>query len=362
MKYIIDSKSRLPAYLQLYNQIKADIVNEIYPYGSKLNSKRILAADTGVSTITVEHTYALLADEGYIESRERSGYYVIFRKDDGFAANIDKTTPHFEYPNTHGYLPEFPFTVLSRAMRRVLSEYGEGILEKSPNEGCVELREELRRYLMRNRGINADISQIIIGSGAEYLYNLIVGMLGRERIFALESPSYKKIEQVYSAAGVSCQLLPLGSDGIETQVLAGTQASVLHISPYRSYPTGITASASKRHEYIRWAAHSDRFIVEDDFESEFSVSSKPEETLFSLSDGNKIIYLNTFSKTISSSLRMGYMVLPKQLVKKFDDTVGFYACTVSTYEQLVVAELIANGDFERHINRVRRAKRKEMQK
>ena len=139
-----------------------------------------------------------------------------------------------------------------------------------------------------------------------------------------------------------------------------TAASVLHTTPYRSYPTGVSASASKRHEYIRWSNANDRYIIEDDFESEFSVSSKPEDTLFALSDRDNVIYLNTFSKTVSPSLRIGYMVLPRKLVGEFDARLGFYSCTVPTFEQYVIARLLQNGDFERHINKVRRKKRKEM--
>ena len=308
----------------------------------------------------MEHTYALLCDEGYIESRERSGFFVIFRPSDGFVSSSEKPVSHHMPRSTQSSLYEFPFSVLTKTMRRVMSDYGKAILEKSPNPGCPELREAIRQYLARNRGICAGIGQIVIGSGSEHLYSLIAGVLGRDRIFALEAPSYERIEQVYRTAGVSCDFLPLGSDGIESSSLAKTKASVLHISPYRSFPTGITASASKRHEYIRWAEQYDRFIVEDDFESEFSVSSKPEETLFLLSDRDNVIYMNTFSKTISPSLRVGYMVLPKRLIRRFSDKLGFYSCTVPTFEQFVLAELISSGDFERHINRVRRAKRREL--
>ena len=154
--------------------------------------------------------------------------------------------------------------------------------------------------------------------------------------------------------------LPLSADGIDSKALAGTRASILHTTPYRSYPTGVTATASKRHEYIRWASVGERYIIEDDFESEFSVSTKAEDTLFSLLPG-RVIYLNTFSMTVSPALRVGYMVLPKRLAKEFDSRLGFYSCTVPTFEQYVLARLIENGDFERHINRVRRHKRKEMQ-
>jgi GntR family transcriptional regulator/MocR family aminotransferase len=195
---------------------------------------------------------------------------------------------------------------------------------------------------------------IVIGSGAEYLYNLIAGLLGEDRKFAIEDPSYAKIRKVYKNANIKYELLPLGKNGIESSALNKTKASVLHISPFRSYPTGITASASKRHEYIRWADSADRIIVEDDFESEFSIISKPVETLFSMATKDNVIYLNTFSKTISPALRVGYMVLPEHLVEEFNKKLGFYSCTVPTFEQLVLTELLNNGSFERHINRMRR--------
>ena len=358
MKYIIDKNNR-PVYLQLYKQIRDDIIFENYPYGTKLPSKRILAEETGVSTVTVEHAYALLCDEGYVEARERSGFIVIFRKSDGFVAPSEQTTTHTQHQTNISY-PDFPLSVLSKTMRKILTEHGELLLEKSPNCGCAELRKAIQLYLARNRGVKVETKQIIIGSGSEYLYGLIVELLGRHRIYAIESPSYKKIEQVYKATGITYDSLTLTNSGINSKALAETKADILHTTPYRSYPSGVTASASKRHEYISWASQNERYIIEDDFESEFSVSVKPAETLFALSNNDNVIYLNTFSKTISPSLRIGYMVLPKKLIDTFNDRLGFYSCTVPTFMQYVLTELINNGDFERHINRVRRNKRKEL--
>ena len=348
--------------MQLYNRIREDIINEIYPYNSKLPSIRGLAEETGVSTVTVEHAYALLCDEGYVEARERSGFVVCFRKKDGFAASTEPNQKyHAAYHREHTY-PDFPLSVLSRTMRRVLTEHGDLLLEKSPNLGCSELRESIKSYLRRNRGISVDTEQIIIGAGSEYLYGLIVELLGRRRIFAIEAPSYKKIEQVYKATEIQYELLPLTHTGIDSNALLKTSADILHTTPYRSYPSGVTATASKRHEYVRWASETGRYIIEDDFESEFSVSTKPSETLFSLSDKDNVIYLNTFSKTISPSLRIGYMVLPKHLLKAYEEKLGFYSCTVPTFMQYVLTELLDNGDFERHINRVRRRIRKQLSK
>lgn len=358
MNYAVN-KQEGPAYLQLYRKLRDDIIAGAFPYNTRLPSKRLLADETGLSTVTVEHAYALLCDEGYACARERSGYFVAFRPNAGFAAAGERpVTPERRAGASY---PGFPVSVLSRTMRKVLTDCGDAILDKSPNAGCPELRGAIRRYLARNRGIRVDAGQIVVGSGAEYLYGLIVGLLGRERVYALESPSYEKIELIYRAAGARYELLPLAGDGIDSDALAASRADVLHTTPYRSFPSGVTASASKRHEYIRWSAHGGRFLIESDYGSEFSLSAQPMETLFVLSDHDNVIYLNTFSKTISSSMRVGYMVLPRQLVGPFQEKLGFYSSTVPTFEQLVLARLLDDGDFERHINRVRREKRRELE-
>lgn len=365
MKYLIEKNDPSPAYLQLYRQIRADIIQNVYSFGGKLPSKRLLADETGTSIITVEHAYALLCEEGYAESKERSGYYVSFRPGDGFAAAADSKSaaPHsataVSAPPGNAAMLNFSYPMLARTMRKVLGDYGEAILEKSPNAGCDALREEIRKYLLRSRGIFADTSQIIVGSGSEYLYGLITSLLGREKTYAIESPSYHKIQQVYKACDVTVEMLPLGADGIESRALQNTGADILHITPYRSFPSGVTASASKRHEYLRWAEQGERYMIEDDYESEFSVSRKAEETLFAHTKKENVIYMNTFSNTISPALRAAYMVLPAHLVSSFEEKLGFYSCTVPTFEQYVLAQLLASGDFERHINRVRRQKRKE---
>ncbi len=360
MKYSIEKNRSEPAYLQLYIQLRQDIVRGLCPYGSKLPSKRTLAEELGISTVTVEHSYALLCDEGYVESRQRSGYFVIFRADQGFAGNVYPPAPLQIHPHEPA-AGEFPLSLWTKTMRRVMNDYGAMILEPSEGVGREELRRAIAQYLARSRGIHVQEEQIILGSGAEYLYSLIPCLLGREKCYAIEAPSYRKIEQSYRLSAVPVTMLPLGEDGIKSPALWGCEAQVLHISPYRSFPSGVSASASKRHEYLRWAAQGERYIIEDDFESEFSVSKKPEDTLFSQCTGERVIYMNSFSKTISSSLRVGYMVLPQALLPRYRETLGFLSCTIPTFEQLVLAELLSGGDFERHINRVRRKKRKALQ-
>ncbi len=359
MNYTIKKEER-PIYLQIYRQIRDDIIAGAFSYNSKLPSKRLLADEIGISTITVEHAYSLLCDEGYAESRERSGYFVIFKQTDRFASSDTPTSLSVNHKIPTSFYPNFSISVLSKTMRKVLSDYYDVILEKSPNTGCLELRNAIKRYLLRNRAMNVEVDQIVVGSGAEYLYTLIIELLGKDKIFAIEDPSYEKLEQIYRTAGVRYELLPLLKDGIDGKALSMSNADVLHTTPYQSYPSGVTASASKRHEYIKWAEKGNCFIIESDYGSEFSVSSQPMETLFKLSDSDNVIYLNTFSKTISSSMRVGYMVLPKKLIKTFEEKLGFYSCTVPTFEQYVLTEILNSGDFERHINRVRRMIRKEL--
>lgn len=369
MKYFISENTK-PAYLQLYEQIRSDIISGAYVFGSKLPSKRIMAEETGLSVITIEHAYALLYEEGYLESKQKSGYFVCFRPAEFFInSNTNpelpqksevKLSPHDfsiqakQDPSVY----EFPFSVLAKTMRSVLSDFQEEIFTKSPNKGNERLRKSLSLYLLRSRGISVLPEQIIIGSGSEYLYSMIAEMLGKDRIYAIEDPSYEKIGQVYQSLGATCEFLPLRNGGIDSAALTASKASVLHVTPYRSFPSGITANASKRQEYIFWAKNRQGFLIEDDYFSEFTTSHKPEDTLFSLSKGDNVIYLNTFSKTISRSLRAGYMVLPVNMLPLYEKKVGFYSCTVPSYEQLVISRLIDSGEFERHINRVRRQKRK----
>lgn len=360
MRYSIDTNSKESAYMQLYKKIRNDIINAVYSYGDKLPSKRLLADEAMTSVITVEHAYGILCDEGYIESRQRSGYFVTYRKSDfvPICETEDRCfTPKAAY---HHNDEDFPFSVFAKTMRNVLSKYGERILIKSPNFGTFELRQAISDYLAKCKGINVTTDRIVIGSGAEYLYSLIVQLLGREKIYAIEDPSYEKIHSVYKANGVKCDFLKLGKNGILTSELSKTNATVLHVTPFRSFPSGVTANASKRNEYIRWAKERDGIIIEDDFDSEFTVSTKNEDTVFSLEPTRSVIYVNTFTKTIAPSMRIGYMVLPQALVDLFTEKTGFYSCTVPTFEQYVLAEFINNGDFERHINRVRRKRRQAL--
>lgn len=356
-------KDSYSKYIQIYEQVRSDIAEGRYKKGTRLPSKRIMAQDCGVSVITVEHAYELLLEEGYITAREKSGFFVIYDENRIYAGNVKSTgepqLPEHNPPQRRYVVePEsISPAMYAKTARRVLSEIGDGVMEKSPMQGVCALRQAIAGYLDRSRRIRVSPDQIIVGAGAEYLYGLIVQTFGREVIYGIESPSYQTIARVYEGGGATLQLLRLGRDGIESSELWKSSAKVLHITPYRSFPSGVTASATKKREYLQWSRQNNAIIVEDDFESEFTPSRKPEETLFSLDNENRVIYVNTFTRTIGSSVRAAYMVIPASMKEKFDEAVGFYACPVPTLEQYIIAGLIDNGDFERHINRVRRKQR-----
>ena len=364
-------------YLAIYERIREDIVSGVYPKNTKLPSKRNISDEYGVSVITTEHAYELLAEEGYILPIEKKGYFVIYSPDSFFdvaSANINEEIGKSPYNRTKNqgntvlstnYINKFDdyelsFSQYARMMRRVLSTYGDELTLKSPGFGTEHFRKTLAAYLRRSRRIDVDHNRIIIGSGAEYLYSMIVKVLGRGLTYGIENPSYEKIGYVYKSEGVRCRMLNLGNEGIESEALWKADVNVLHITPYRSYPSGVTASASKKHEYLKWCNEKNAIIIEDDFESEFSPSRRPEETVFYLNHGKNVIYVNTFTKTIGSFIRTAYMVLPENLVSFFNEKMSYCACTVPTPEQYVISELIDSGEFERHINRVRRKRRESL--
>ena len=349
----IEHNSRTPAYMQIYSAIRSMIVNGAYPTGTRLPSKRELARDSGVSIITAEHAFQLLAEEGLCELRARSGCYVKYTPEHSFPLSDHWQGNIYEHDSAVYHNDDIPFSAVASKLRKVILDQGERILMKSPNNGCAELREAICRYLARNRNINVTTEQIVIGSGAEYLYGLCIQMLGRDRIVALENPSYRKILEVYTANGASCELLSMDSEGIRTDELKRSKAGILHVTPFNSFPSHITASAERRQKYLNWAKEREAVIIEDDYDSEFSLTGTAPQTLYSQTDDENVIYLNTFSKTIAPSLRVGYMILPNAFIPLYQQTVGFYSCTVPMLEQYFLSEWLDSGEFERNISKIR---------
>ena len=351
-------------YEEIYEKLRGDITDKTLKYGQKIPSKRVCAEMFSASVITVEHAYELLESEGYIEPKARSGYYVCYLESSIIKeAEIRDSACNFSYEpiKTRADGEYFPFTVFASVARSVLNDFGEKIYEKSSAGGLKQLKKAIADYLKTSRNVIAKENNIIIGSGAEYLYGIIAELVGNDKTFAVEVPSYGVIEKIYLQSGVNVEKLKLGKDGILSEELNNSKADVLHVTPYRSFPTGVTASASKRAEYLLWAKKNGSLVVEDDYESEFSLSANLTESLFKNTSDDNVIYVNSFSKTIFPSLRTAYMILPDDLAKKYYEKFDGYSCPVPSFEQLIVAEILSGGAFSRHINRIRRSRRKALQ-
>ncbi len=349
-------------YYTLYKIIKEMILSGEYKAGEKLPSKRVMADKTSFSTITVESAYNRLADEGYIYSRERSGYFVA--EIDGMYQGEGEKGRVLPLLSEENELPsgDFEYSVWFKTMRKVMSEKGARLFVKSPSKGCAVLRNAISEYLYRYRGMYAEPERIIIGSGAEQLYDTAIRIFGREKVYGIEDPSYSQIETVYSTMGVSLEKLKMGKNGIESEALKNSKADLLHVTPFHSYPSGVTASIKKRYEYLAFTAKNNGYIIEDDFDSEFFIPGHPIESLYSLDKNGRVLYMNTFSKSLSPSMRMGYMIIPHHLLSLYEEKMGMYSCTVPVLDQYVLAEFISSGNFERHLNRMRRKMKNEMKK
>lgn len=341
-------------YYTLYKELKNQILTGEYRPGQKLPSKRVMADKMGCSLITVAAAYGMLEDEGYISAQERRGYYVCAI---GAISAVDeregKTALSYLEEPADGPAQDFEYSVWFKTVRKVISEKGDQLFTKAPNKGCAVLRNAIADYLHRYRGMIAQPDRIIIGSGAEQLYENVVKMLGRDKIFGIEDPSYEQIRSVYRGVGAEVCPLVMGPDGIETPELE-KRFDVLHVTPFHSYPSGVTTSISKRYEYLKWAERTGNYIVEDDFDSEFFLPGHPIESLYALDGNQSVIYINTFSKSLSPAMRIGYMILPQRLIPAYDGIFGGLSCSVPVMDQYILAEFIQSGSFERHLNRQRR--------
>ena len=341
-------------YALVYSEIKKRIINGEYPPHKKLPSKRVMADRLGVSVITVEKALSMLADEGYIIPRERRGYFVSDINYGVINAKAPKDTITYldEPKNMPG--TDFEYSVWFKTVRRVISEKGSGLFIKSPSQGCAVLRNAIADYLHRYRGMRAEPKNIIIGSGSEQLYEIAIKILGRSKIFGIESPCYEQIPMIYKDMGAGVCELVMGEDGILSSELENKHFDVLHVTPFHSYPSGITATVAKRYEYLTHISEKRSYIIEDDFDSEFFIPGNPIDSLYKLSHGKNVIYINTFSKSLSPSMRLGYMILPDELLELYEEHFSSHSCSVPVMDQYVLAEFISSGSFERHLNRMRR--------
>ena len=354
LTYELKKAPGVPLYEALYRCIRGDILSGALKANQKLPSKRTLCANLKVSKITVETAYSQLLAEGYIRSEEKVGYFV-----EAVARPTPQAVPPAAVPVPQEQLidltangpVQFPFSVWSKLQREVTLDLGEQLLAPLHNRGLPELRQAIAEHVSQFRGMRVDPENMLIGAGTDFLYNLLVQLLGREKCYAVEEPGYGKIRRIYAAAGAKCVSAPMDHMG----VLPPDNAQVLHISPAHHFPTGLVTPLSRRQELLSWAnAQPGRYIIEDDYDSEFRFSAHPMPTVQSLDGGKRVIYMNTFSKTLAPSIRISYMVLPRQLMKEFREKLGFYSCTVTSFQQYTLARFLQRGYFEKHLNRMRK--------
>ncbi len=355
--YTLDRSGASPLYEQLYRALKADILSGALPGGSRLPSGRALAEHLGLSRVTVETAYAQLLAEGYLTSRPRAGYFVE-------QLTPQELPPRVSAPEAQPPEPEtaqsrsaqlFPFSVWARLMRGVLLDRRQELLRPAPDAGLPALRQAVAAELYRQRGVHVSPEQVYIGAGAEYFYNLLIQFFGHGRVYALENPGHRKIARVYQANQVAVRPIGMDADGVIPELLEQSGAEVLHISPSHHYPTGTVTPITRRQALMRWlTAQPGRYLIEDDYDSEFRFSGLPIPTIQSMDRSGRVIYMNTFSRTISPSLRISYMILPRTLLPQWQAAMGFYSCTVPSFEQMTLTRFLAEGYFEKHLSRMKK--------
>ncbi len=381
LTFIPDKNSNRPIYEQLYRYIRLEIESGQIPPESKLPSRRALAAHLKLSLTTIASAYAQLLSEGYIRSVPKSGYYTVPFERTAFSslpqpkmsngkseksAPVDfSVTPSRESELQGAHIAwdfrtnttdaeKFPFSIWSSAARRVLRNHGDEILKSTHPQGLTPLRTEIAKHLRNYRGIDVCESAIIIGAGTEYLLGVAAGLCGHEKVFAYENPGYVKICSILQNAGLSTTSVKLDKKGLDVNALRSSKASCVHITPSHQFPTGIVMPVSRRAELLAWAGEKrGRYIIEDDYDSEFRFSGNPIQALFGLDATQKVIYMNTFSKSLAPAFRMGYIVLSDEMLRLFQTKYTGHACTVPSFDQFTLYEFMKSGAFERHLNRMR---------
>ena len=363
----LDPANPRPMYQQLYQFIRREIESGRLPAEEKLPSRRKLAAHLKTSLATVGTAYAQLTAEGYIRSVPKSGFYVqsfaVHSFPDGPPAALPEARPGTEPPERYKYDFQtnlvdtnlFPYSIWARLARKVLSEGGEDILNSADPQGAPVLRREISKYLHDFRGINAHPDQIVVGAGSEYLLGLLIQILGRGKVYGVENPGYPKNSKIYLGNDVEIIPISLDDQGLSAEELEKSGAEIVHITPSHQFPLGMVMPVSRRVALLRWAKEKGgRYILEDDYDSEFRFAGRPIPALQGL-DPEKVIYTNSFTRSLAPSLRISYLVLPPRLLAVYREKYLFYSCPVPGFEQHTLYRFMSGGHFERHLNRMRNA-------
>jgi GntR family transcriptional regulator / MocR family aminotransferase len=365
-------KDRKIIYVDLYEQFKQLIKEGKYVENQKLPSKRKLASSLKISPLTVEKAYLQLELEGYVYTIEKKGYFVSKRVEILIGKPYETKNAFYETKSSNNYLYEFrtnvvdtslfPNSIWAKLSREVLSENHHEMLNITHPQGMIELRSEISKYLGIYRGMKVDPRQIVIGSGSSTLISLIVQILGRQKKYAMENPGYHKIFNLLKGNDVNLTLIKLDESGLNTEEVKEKDVDIIHITPSHQFPTGNVMPIQRRNELLNWAYQKEsRYIIEDDYDSEFRFKGKPIPALSGLDYHDKVIYMNTFTKTLAPSFRMSYMVLPFRLLDRYIHISSFHGSTVPNFEQYIMYKFMSGGYFERHLNRMKNLYNKKLE-
>ena len=361
----LKSKDKTPLYEQLYLKIRGLITEGELVEGEKLPSERGLAANLQISRNTVTLAYEQLYAEGYVEVRPQSGYYVnkidrinSEKKEEFTDIKNESVNPEPEYE--YDFSPfslckeSFPYRMWDRLYRQCMRDRGEELFNLGERQGDMKLRVAIAKYLFGYRGLSVKPENMIIGAGTGYLLQLLEHLIDEKSIIAMENPTYMQAYRIFSSLNREVRPISLDENGIKVEELKRSEAKAVYLTPSHQFPTGVVMPIKRRKEILGWAAGEDRYIIEDDHDSEFRYKGLPIPPLKAIDTENKVVYLGTFSRTIAPAIRIGFMVLPDGLLKVYRKKLAFLACTVPRIDQAVLTEFILGGHYERHINKARK--------
>lgn len=362
----LDHKSKMPLYEQLYLKIRGLILEGELEKGERLPSERGLATNLSISRNTVALAYEQLYAEGYVEARPQSGYYI--NKVD--RVNNEEEINTFSSHNTeaaskkeykYDFSPfslckeSFPYKIWDRLYRQCLRDEGEELFNLGERQGDMKLRQEVAKYLFGYRGLTVKPENMIIGAGTGYLLQILEHLFDEKHIFAMENPAYMQAYKIFTSLNRKIEAIDLDEAGLILKELENTGANVVYLTPAHQFPTGVVMPIARRKELLSWVNLTDeRYIIEDDHDSEFRYKGLPIPPMKAIDSKDKVIYLGTFSRTIAPAIRIGFMVLPDRLLEIYREKLAFLACTVPRIEQAVLTRFISAGHYERHINKTRK--------
>ena len=360
----LDSRSKKPLYEQIYSHIRAEIRNGALTEGERLPSTRVLAEHLKVSRSTTQMAYDQLLAEGYMEARPCRGFFVSHLEElveTGASGTGEMETTvepeagwRVDFSPRGIDLDSFPYHVWRKLSRNTLVDDNKEMFHSGNHQGEPGFREAIRNYLHSARGVNCSPEQIIVGAGSEYLLMLLSQILEGRHVIAMENPTYKQAYRVFQSLGYEVCPVEMDANGMEPELLAECGANVAYVMPSHQFPTGIVMPVGRRQELLKWAQEApDRYIIEDDYDSEFRYRGKPIPALQGMDRNGRVIYLGTFSKCIAPAIRVSYLVLPPSLLARYRSQTSFYASTVSRIDQNILYQFLSGGHFERHLNRMR---------